>query len=59
MLRRAESRGVLSLLVVDVIDISFDFRSDTPGYGMPGVDPDASSPTLRRYHQLTFTVTIE
>ncbi len=30
------------------IDIDFDFRSDTP----PGGDPDARSPTLRRYHSL-------
>ncbi len=31
------------------IDITFDFRSDTPGY--PKKDPDAFSPTLRKYHQ--------
>lgn len=30
-----------------VIDTAFDFRSDTP----PGKDPDALSPTLRRYHR--------
>src|SRR5262245_12526645 len=30
------------------IDIAFDFRKDTP----PGKDPDALSPTLRRYHKL-------
>ncbi len=29
------------------IDIAFDFRCDTP----PGKDPDAFSPTLRRYHK--------
>jgi hypothetical protein len=29
------------------IDITFDFRSDTP----PGKDPDALSPTLRSYHK--------
>ena len=29
------------------IDVTFDFRSDTP----PGRDPDARSPTLRRYHK--------
>src|SRR4051812_37683891 len=29
------------------IDISFDFRSDTP----PGADPDTRSPTLRNYHK--------
>jgi hypothetical protein len=34
-----------------VIDISFDFRSDTP----PGLDPDSFSPTLRRYHQLLWS----
>jgi hypothetical protein len=38
-----------------VIDVAFDFRSDTPGYGRPGVDPDSSSPTLRRYHQLLWS----
>lgn len=30
-----------------MIDVSFDFRSDTP----PSKDPDAYSPTLRRYHR--------
>lgn len=30
-----------------MIDVTFDFRSDTP----PGLDPDAFSPTLRSYHQ--------
>ena len=30
------------------IDVTFDFRSDTP----EGRDPDAASPTLRRYHRL-------
>src|SRR4051812_2120947 len=35
----------------EAIDISFDFRSDTP----PGKDPDARSPTLRRYHQLLWS----
>lgn len=33
------------------IDIAFDFRSDTP----TGQDPDTSSPTLRRYHQLLWS----
>jgi hypothetical protein len=33
------------------IDISFDFRSDTP----PGKDPDAYSPTLRKYHKLLWS----
>lgn len=33
------------------IDVTFDFRSDTP----PGKDPDAFSPTLRRYHQLLWS----
>jgi hypothetical protein len=36
---------------VDVIDITFDFRSDTP----PGLDPDSFSPTLRKYHQLLWS----
>jgi hypothetical protein len=34
-----------------VIDTAFDFRSDTP----PGRDPDARSPTLRRYHQVLWS----
>jgi Family of unknown function (DUF6994) len=34
-----------------VIDITFDFRSDTS----PGADPGSSSPTLRRYHQLLWS----
>lgn len=33
------------------IDVTFDFRSDTP----PGMDPDARSPTLRRYHRLLWS----
>ncbi|NJL26828.1 MAG: hypothetical protein HC897_02575 [Thermoanaerobaculia bacterium] len=33
------------------IDIAFDFRSDTP----QGKDPDALSPTLRRYHKLLWS----
>jgi hypothetical protein len=35
----------------EAIDIAFDFRSDTP----PGKDPDARSPTLRRYHRLLWS----
>ena len=31
------------------IDTALDFRNDTPGY--PKKDPDACSPTLRRYHK--------
>ena len=38
-------------MAADVIDTTFDFRSDTP----PGEDPDACSPTLRRYHQLLWS----
>jgi hypothetical protein len=34
-----------------VIDTSFDFRSDTPSRK----DPDAHSPTLRRYHKLLWS----
>lgn len=34
-----------------MIDVGFDMRSDTP----PGKDPDAYSPTLRRYHQLLWS----
>jgi hypothetical protein len=33
------------------IDITFDFRNDTP----PGKDPDSHSRTLRRYHQLIWS----
>lgn len=35
----------------EAIDIAFDFRSDTP----QGKDPDALSPTLRRYHKLLWS----
>jgi hypothetical protein len=35
----------------EAIDITFNFRSDTP----PGKDPDADSPKLRRYHQLLWS----
>jgi len=38
----------------DEIDIAFDFRSDTP----KGRDPDAASPTLRRYHKLLWSKTL-
>lgn len=34
-----------------MIDINFDFYTDTP----TGGDPDALSPTLRRYHQLLWS----
>ncbi len=33
------------------IDVTFDFRSDTP----PGQDPDARSPTLRAYHKMLWS----
>jgi hypothetical protein len=36
-----------------LIDISFDFRKDTPDY--PRRDPDACSPTLRRYHKFLWS----
>lgn len=35
----------------ELIDTNFDFRSDTPR----GMDPDARSPTLRRYHRLLWS----
>lgn len=35
----------------ETIDVGFDFRSDTP----PGEDPDAHSPTLRRYHRFLWS----
>ncbi len=33
------------------IDVTFDFRTDTP----PGKDPDVCSPTLRSYHKLLWS----
>lgn len=36
------------------IDVSFDFRTDTP----EGEDPDAKSPTLREYHRLLWSRTL-
>jgi hypothetical protein len=36
-----------------LIDTTFDFRSDTPGW--PQADPDSNSPTLRRYHKLLWS----
>src|SRR4051812_5879206 len=36
-----------------VIDITFDFRCDTPDW--PERDPDTDSPTLLRYHQLLWS----
>lgn len=36
------------------IDFTFDVRSDTP----EGEDPDAKSPTLRRYHQILWSKTL-
>ena len=41
-------RPGLRMESVNVIDVGFDFREDTP----PGKDPDTWSPTLRRYHRL-------
>jgi hypothetical protein len=35
-----------------VIDITFDFRTDATG---KNADPDASSPTLLRYHHLLWS----
>ncbi|MFC7404815.1 DUF6994 family protein [Georgenia alba] len=37
--------------MVGPIDTSFDFATDTP----PGKDPDALSPTLRRYHRMLWS----
>lgn len=33
------------------IDVTFDFRDDTPA----GKDPDLLSPTLREYHQILWS----
>lgn len=38
----------------ELVDVTFDFRSDTPADG----DPDALSPTLRRYHQMLWSKTL-
>ncbi len=52
-----DTRGVALALYLremgsgEAIEITFDFRSDTP----PGKDPDTFSPTLRRYHQLLWS----
>ncbi len=35
------------------IDVTFDFRTDTPGF--PKKDPDSLSPMLRRYHKLLWS----
>jgi len=35
----------------ETIDVTFDFRSDTP----PGRDPDTFSPTLRTYHRILWS----
>ena len=37
--------------MLSLIDINFDFRTDTP----EGKDPDALSPTLRSYHKLLWS----
>ena len=37
--------------MANLIDIAFDFRSDTP----PGKDPDSFSLTLRKYHKLIWS----
>jgi hypothetical protein len=39
-----------------LIDTAFDLRKDTPGY--PKKDPDACSPTLRRYHKYLWSNTL-
>ena len=45
---RCTAAAATSFPFDEMIDITFDFRSDTP----PGKDPDTFSPTLRTYHQL-------
>jgi hypothetical protein len=40
------------------IDISFDFRSELPQGKDSDQDPDALSPTLRRYHKLLWSKTL-
>lgn len=41
----------VSMYLPNDIDITFDFRSDTPS----GRDPDTFSPTLRRYHKILWS----
>jgi uncharacterized protein DUF6994 len=54
--RRSSLRGPDTGEAGELIDVTFDFRSDTPGYGLlPRADPDASSPTLRTYHRLLWS----
>ncbi len=43
--------GQLHTSMANSIDITFDFRSDTPA----GKDPDSFSPTLRKYHKLLWS----
>ncbi len=49
-----------------MIDVTFDFTTDSPGYwegfwdrnaglGYGGSDPDSASPTLHRYHQILWS----
>lgn len=40
--------------VHEIIDTSFDFRTDTP----PGKDPDSHSPKLKAYHKLLWSKTL-
>jgi hypothetical protein len=51
MLRRMLFAGIAGNDRDDLIDVTFDFRSDTP----QGKDPDVRSPTLRRYHRLLWS----
>ena len=52
-----------------IIDVSFDFTTDTAGFwtsfwdkdpylGWMGNDPDACSKTLKKYHQLLWSKTL-
>lgn len=53
-------------MTMSLVDVDFDFTSDTPGYwdgfwdrkgglGEGGRDPDTCSPTLRRYHRILWS----
>ena len=53
-------------LIVNKIDVTFAFTSDTPGFwdgfwerrdgrGLGGADPDSESPTLHEYHRLLWS----
>ena len=62
---RMHNNPVMLLLLMEPIDVTFDFTADTPGFwegfwernnslGYCGNDPDSCSPTLRRFLILSY-----